>query len=169
MIFSPVFFRKDFISKAPLNLLNSVDSKAPFWLKRKLLEPHLDEIFGGYIESGDFAFLEDRFISLKLTDFQFLITLTLNNDKLTLSDSPGEVTISGGLRTFLQLARKEVDADGLFFQRKLLIEGDTELGLGVRNLLDGLDWSIEESKLGMLCCRLADFRQAFTRRKSAFN
>ncbi|MCD8513408.1 MAG: SCP2 sterol-binding domain-containing protein [Nitrincola sp.] len=106
---------------------------------------------------------------MKLTGFEVLITLTLKDDKLKLSQCPGEVTISGDLITFLQLARKEVDADGLFFQRKLLIEGDTELGLGVRNLLDGLDWSIEESKLGLLCCRLADFRQGLIRRKSAFN
>lgn len=35
-------------------------------------------------------------------------------------------------------AEKE-DPDSLFFQRRLRIEGDTELGLEVKNLMDSLD------------------------------
>lgn len=31
------------------------------------------------------------------------------------------------------------DPDSLFFQRRLRIEGDTELGLEVKNLMDSLD------------------------------
>jgi predicted lipid carrier protein YhbT len=30
----------------------------------------------------------------------------------------------------------------LFFQRRLVIEGDTELGLALKNLLDSLDWHL---------------------------
>jgi predicted lipid carrier protein YhbT len=37
------------------------------------------------------------------------------------------------------LARQQ-DPDTLFFHRKLAIEGDTELGLVVKNLLDRIDW-----------------------------
>ena len=36
---------------------------------------------------------------------------------------------------------REEDPDTLFFNRKLVIEGDTELGLVVKNLLDSVDWS----------------------------
>jgi len=36
---------------------------------------------------------------------------------------------------------REEDPDTLFFNRKLVIEGDTELGLIVKNLLDSIDWS----------------------------
>jgi predicted lipid carrier protein YhbT len=36
---------------------------------------------------------------------------------------------------------REEDPDTLFFNRKLIIEGDTELGLIVKNLLDSVDWS----------------------------
>ena len=38
------------------------------------------------------------------------------------------------------LLRQE-DPDTLFFNRRLKIEGDTELGLVVKNLLDSIDWS----------------------------
>jgi O2-independent ubiquinone biosynthesis accessory factor UbiT len=49
------------------------------------------------------------------------------------------VTISAGARDFLQLARRKVDPDTLFFGRRLVIEGDTELGLLLKNRLDALD------------------------------
>ena len=51
------------------------------------------------------------------------------------------VTISAGLGDFLQLARRRVDPDTLFFARRLVIEGDTELGLLLKNRLDALDLS----------------------------
>ena len=35
---------------------------------------------------------------------------------------------------------REEDPDTLFFNRKLQIEGDTELGLITKNLLDSVDW-----------------------------
>jgi predicted lipid carrier protein YhbT len=40
----------------------------------------------------------------------------------------------------LLLASRLEDADTLFFQRRLQVVGDTELGLAVRNLLDQLPW-----------------------------
>lgn len=52
---------------------------------------------------------------------------------------PPVVVISAGARDFLRLARREVDADTLFFDRRLSIEGDTELGLLLKNTLDALD------------------------------
>lgn len=49
------------------------------------------------------------------------------------------VVISAGARDFLRLARREADPDTLFFDRRLSIEGDTELGLLLKNTLDALD------------------------------
>ena len=39
-----------------------------------------------------------------------------------------------------RLMLREEDPDTLFFSRRLRIEGDTELGLIVKNLLDSVDW-----------------------------
>jgi predicted lipid carrier protein YhbT len=39
----------------------------------------------------------------------------------------------------MRLARREADPDTLFFDRKLSIEGDTELGLLLKNTLDAID------------------------------
>lgn len=37
------------------------------------------------------------------------------------------------------LASRKEDSDTLFFQRRLKMQGDTDLGLYVKNLLDGMD------------------------------
>lgn len=47
-----------------------------------------------------------------------------------------ELELSACLADFLALLRGTADADTLFFQRKLGIRGDTELGLIVKNWLD---------------------------------
>lgn len=44
------------------------------------------------------------------------------------------------LSAFLQLLARQEDPDTLFFKRTLAIEGDTELGLVVKNMLDAIDW-----------------------------
>lgn len=50
-----------------------------------------------------------------------------------------ELTISASLHDFAQLATRKEDPDTLFFSRRLLMEGDTELGLMVKNTLDAID------------------------------
>jgi O2-independent ubiquinone biosynthesis accessory factor UbiT len=50
-----------------------------------------------------------------------------------------DLTISARSRDFLALLMREEDPDTLFFNRRLLMEGDTDLGLLVKNTLDGID------------------------------
>jgi len=49
-----------------------------------------------------------------------------------------QVTISGRLLDFVALASGAEDPDSLFFQRRLSVEGETETGLHLKNVLDGL-------------------------------
>lgn len=51
-----------------------------------------------------------------------------------------DVAFRANLAAFLQLINRQEDPDTLFFNRQLLIEGDTELGLLAKNLLDAIDW-----------------------------
>ena len=53
--------------------------------------------------------------------------------------APADLTMSARSRDFIALLLREEDADTLFFGRRLLMEGDTELGLLVKNTLDGID------------------------------
>ncbi len=45
----------------------------------------------------------------------------------------------------------------LFFQRRLVIEGDTELGLYVKNLMDAIELEQMPKALRVMLLQLADF------------
>jgi predicted lipid carrier protein YhbT len=49
-----------------------------------------------------------------------------------------DVVVRASARDYLALALRREDADSLFFARRLVIEGDTALGLIVKNALDSL-------------------------------
>ena len=51
-----------------------------------------------------------------------------------------DLAFRANLSAFLQLAARQEDPDTLFFNRTLSIEGDTELGLIVKNMLDAMEW-----------------------------
>ena len=50
-----------------------------------------------------------------------------------------DLAFRANLSAFLQLAARQEDPDTLFFNRTLSIEGDTELGLIVKNMLDAME------------------------------
>lgn len=52
-----------------------------------------------------------------------------------------DLTLSANVRDFMALALREEDADTLFFGRRLVMEGATDLGLLVKNTLDAVDWA----------------------------
>ncbi len=55
------------------------------------------------------------------------------------AESP-DLSLRANLSAFLQLLARQEDPDTLFFNRQLSIEGDTELGLIVKNMLDAVEW-----------------------------
>ncbi|MDR0563532.1 MAG: SCP2 sterol-binding domain-containing protein [Azoarcus sp.] len=57
------------------------------------------------------------------------------------ANTPPEITISAALRDFAALALGKEDADTLFFARRLIMEGDTSLGLLVKNTLSTTNWN----------------------------
>jgi O2-independent ubiquinone biosynthesis accessory factor UbiT len=50
-----------------------------------------------------------------------------------------DLTISASAHDFVKLARRQEDPDTLFFNRRLAMEGDTELGLLVKNTIDAIE------------------------------
>jgi collagenase-like PrtC family protease/predicted lipid carrier protein YhbT len=51
-----------------------------------------------------------------------------------------DLRFAAPLSAYLQMVSRQEDPDTLFFNRTLSIEGDTELGLRVKNMLDALEW-----------------------------
>jgi predicted lipid carrier protein YhbT len=54
------------------------------------------------------------------------------------SGSAAALRIAADAPTYWRLLRGEDDADRLFFERALVMEGDTEMGLVLKNTLDAL-------------------------------
>ena len=52
-----------------------------------------------------------------------------------------DLTIKAGFADYVALALRREDPDTLFFKRRLVMTGDTDLGLVVKNALDAIDWS----------------------------
>lgn len=80
--------------------------------------------------------LRIRVIDAQLTfDFQWrqsVFSACRNSEK-------ADLTIAASAYDFLLLAQRKEDPDTLFFSRRLVMEGDTELGLLVKNTLDAID------------------------------
>ncbi|HSW27560.1 MAG TPA: SCP2 sterol-binding domain-containing protein, partial [Burkholderiaceae bacterium] len=57
-----------------------------------------------------------------------------------------ELTLSANAHDFVRLARRQDDPDTLFFNRRLSMEGDTELGLVVKNALDALELPVFDAQ-----------------------
>lgn len=60
-----------------------------------------------------------------------------------------EASISGKFLTLLRLVDADVDGDALFFSRDLVISGNTEAVVRLRNALDDVDASIAEDVADM--------------------
>lgn len=131
-------------------LTSQADHRLPLSIKQRLLEPRLNQLFAEALQENEFALLSGRRLQLKVLDLGISATLTLEQQKLCLIAGKGDACIRGSWPAFVRLALKKEDPDSLFFQRQLVIEGDTELGLGVKNLLDSLDWSLDQGIEGRL-------------------
>lgn len=92
------------------------------------------------LDEGELDFLTDKVLRITVTDIPKSWFISLRNNRLQVHLCGKEdACISGELESFLALASQQIDPDTLFFQRKLCISGDTELGLYIKNLLDSLE------------------------------
>jgi len=58
------------------------------------------------------------------------------------NDGQADLTIAASAHDFLLLAQRQEDPDTLFFSRRLAMEGDTELGLMIKNMLDAIEFPV---------------------------
>lgn len=86
-------------------------------------------------------FLQGHIARVEITDLNFSFSMTLVNQRLQVKvpGDAGDATLKSDQSSMLQILHGEVDPDTLFFRRKLLITGDTELGLYIKNMIDTID------------------------------
>lgn len=89
----------------------------------------------------DFSWMSGKTVRLAISDLDRGVTVHFDGERFGCTSQPADVTLGASLADYLILARRQEDPDTLFFQRRLTIEGDTEVGLALKNLLDATDVS----------------------------
>jgi predicted lipid carrier protein YhbT len=120
-------------------LLGRLPPQPPAWLfvqgLNRILAPQLPED----VRQALFA----RRLRLRVEDAGLAIDFSWQGKAFEMvrhGEQP-DLTIGACAHDLLLMARREEDPDTLFFCRRLILEGDTELGLLFKNTLDGLDAS----------------------------
>lgn len=120
---------------------------------------------GGYLPRTSLDLLDGRSILVEVTDAGAQAVLTCAAGvfrPLYGFRGPADVAFRVSLAGALQLLARQEDPDTLFFNRELSLEGDTELGLVIKNMLDTVE--LPEFTLKQLLARFASFAQRPSRR-----
>jgi len=91
------------------------------------------------LKTLDWRPLAGRRYAIRVKDLGLSLRFTVTARGFAPDSGAPELTISATARDFLLLLGRREDPDTLFCSRRLVSEGDTELGLTVKNLLDALD------------------------------
>ena len=85
--------------------------------------------------------LHGKQIAIRVRDLGLSLYFTIDDYRFTPSRSGKvpDLAISATAQDFFLLATRKEDPDTLFFSRRLVVEGDTELGLGAKNTLDAIE------------------------------
>lgn len=113
----------------------------PGVLHSTVLATVLDRVLAVPMQEGELEFLHGRTVAIRIEDIglEYRLFHGVGGFYAGMEGREPDVTMSGSLYAFLVLALRQEDPDTLFFQRRLRIEGDTALGLQVKNLLDSLE------------------------------
>ena len=137
----------------PKNLfaLPSLLSIVPTEVNSKIFVATLNQVFSRPLQDGELCFLEGKYLKIEVLDFGlcFFIGLKSNNLIAVKRGNAADLIISANSCDYLSMIARKKDPDTLFFQRKIKMEGSTELGLYVKNFLDAFDveYSFISSKI----------------------
>ena len=130
-------------------------SRLPKWPPSTVLCAALNLLFLPTLDSDTRQRLKGRIVAIQVSDAGLECQISLASmGFLPAPRSEPEVTIRACAWDFYRLARRLEDPDTLFFSRRLAIDGDTELGLLVKNALDAIDWTRLQGPLAPVIERL---------------
>jgi predicted lipid carrier protein YhbT len=107
--------------------------------------------------------LSDKVVRISVTDCGLQFDVTWRGARFYGLRPVGtpDLAIGASAHDFLLLAQRREDPDTLFFGRRLSMEGDTELGLLVKNTLDAIDGTLLDPARFLPAHLLAPLRRAF--------
>lgn len=116
------------------------------------------------IAAGELDFFCDKLLNICVKDIGVQFSVRYCNHKLVVADAQPEpdLRFSASSYDLLLVATQKLDPDMLFFQRRLEMNGDTELGLGIKNLLASIELDAQvPARLARELQRLADIIERY--------
>ena len=129
-------------ARIPLRLALSV---APERLLTPLIAALFTHLLRGQPLAGRLTTLVGKRVSIFISDLPCELRFRITAGGLASGwndpvQPAWDVRIRGVFADFWSMATRTEDPDTLFFQRRIAIEGDTETGLALKNLLDALEY-----------------------------
>jgi O2-independent ubiquinone biosynthesis accessory factor UbiT len=118
-------------------LVSLLPAFPPSFALTRLLNVALDRI----VLAENLQALHGKQIAIRVKDLGLSFFFIIEAGKFipTRSGKVPDLVISATAHDFYLLATRREDPDTLFFSRRLMIEGDTELGLVAKNTLDAIE------------------------------
>jgi O2-independent ubiquinone biosynthesis accessory factor UbiT len=126
--------------------LGALLARLPAYPGSVLLSTALDLGLADQLQEDVRQYLLNKKLRIHVRDARLTFDFSWTGERFTACPGGGQadLTISANAYDFLQLAQRREDPDTLFFSRRLSMEGDTELGLVVKNALDALELPVLE-------------------------
>ncbi|MRN38497.1 Sterol-binding domain protein [Neisseria sp. N95_16] len=124
--------------------LGKLVGKLPAKPPRFILVTALNTMLAKELLPADMSLFAGRKFEIDVLDAGVKIRFGANEEKFIANAFEGapDLRLAANGVDFMRMIMREEDPDTLFFKRKLQIEGDTELGLITKNLLDSVDWPL---------------------------
>lgn len=109
----------------------------------------LNLVLARHLHPDTLHMLEGRSLRIQVTDAKLHFDYTWRNNAFRAANHKSaepDLTIKASTWDFYCLLQRKEDPDTLFFGRRLVLEGDTELGLMVKNTLDSIDMAVFHPK-----------------------
>lgn len=121
--------------------LGMVLSQLPTYPPSLLFSQCLNLALGRIIKPELLEPLHGKLLNIRVTDTGISLFFTINRSGFVAckADKPPDLVISASAHDFFLLGTRREDPDTLFFSRRLVVEGETELGLLAKNTLDAID------------------------------
>ena len=121
--------------------VGAVLARLPAYPGSMLLVTAINLALARHLPADVTALLAGKRLSIRVRDARLAFDFSWDGGRFVPSAPQAEpdLAISANAQDFLLLAQRRQDPDTLFFNRRLVMEGDTELGLVVKNALDALE------------------------------
>ena len=119
------------------HILSRLPGRPAAWL----FTAGLNTVLRAHLDPDVRRALERKRLRLAVLDAGVAVDFRWNGRAFAASSGPGapDLLIAATLYDLGLLAARKEDPDTLFFSRRLVMEGDTELGLLIKNTLDAID------------------------------